>query len=558
MTRLQVFVKAAFVVSSAAAVAISGQYIGQSAKYYLSLFKTKLKKNKYFRRYVTGEFGGKVGVENSYVEFKPLPFTTIQSKKSLQKLKKHLITKKHIPNNINLLVESLHDFQVDHISKLIPPEIAIRLALSSQHNDKGIVNLIYKGKPLFRIDEENKDYWKRKTQLDRLLLKIPNDEEQCFTFIKEGGLEYRLRHYNEHEDNLKIILPITYFIPDQEIFYHTGWIRKLSEIMFENSANFIQQQIDGLACLENLRNKRGQFIDRMVLPLYVPDESSQPIADLIFVHGMWGSCYHTWRQDSCPITNHTGGNRSTFAWLARRIADNSNQLTNQTSCWPRDWLAKDLCGSVRILAVNYNSDQVESLENLTDLVRQRLLNCGVGQRPIIWVGHSMGGLLIKHLSVLTEFSESTSGFVFYSVPHHGCPLINEFIASVSSIFRQISPINNTYLKQIHSKWSYCFPKANVLSFVEKLPIRIPPLSVERVIVDKYSAFIGQGQFYNMSNKNHINVCKPLSKDGIDYKIVIEFINELMLDLLKDLHKSTLLDKVAGEQCSLGPEFVAIF
>ncbi|OWR47000.1 putative ribonuclease p/mrp subunit [Danaus plexippus plexippus] len=77
-------------------------------------------------------------------------------------------------------------------------------------------------------------------------------------------------------------------------------------------------------------------------------------------------------------------------------------------CWPRDWLQVDYPGA-RVISINYTSDpylwrplwikpsQRLRLHERADQMITQLLALGVGRRPIIWVGHSKGGLFIKHI-----------------------------------------------------------------------------------------------------------------------------------------------------------------
>ena len=86
-----------------------------------------------------------------------------------------------------------------------------------------------------------------------------------------------------------------------------------------------------------------------------------------------------------------------------------------SNCWPKDWLAKDL-RNVRIIGVEYSTQlsdwepvhPYETPEDRTIPARARELlvkleAADVGKkRPVIWVTHSMGGLLVKEILRLAE------------------------------------------------------------------------------------------------------------------------------------------------------------
>ncbi|XP_048003327.1 uncharacterized protein LOC125239727 isoform X2 [Leguminivora glycinivorella] len=79
-----------------------------------------------------------------------------------------------------------------------------------------------------------------------------------------------------------------------------------------------------------------------------------------------------------------------------------------SACWPRDWIKEDY-PHARVISINYTSDphlwrplwikQCKRLhlhERAEQMISQ-LLTLGVGRRPIVWVGHSKGGLFIKQI-----------------------------------------------------------------------------------------------------------------------------------------------------------------
>lgn len=178
-----------------------------------------------------------------------------------------------------------------------------------------------------------------------------------------------------------------------------------------------------------------------------------PSVDIVFVHGLLGSVFKTWRQ-------HDSQNVSRLAKLesmlepkvspvrssACKIAvDPSSPRAKEmqqhyTKSWPKSWLSKDL-PNTRILALDYDTylsqwvpncplepDKRTLLSRATEMLA-KLHQAGVGDRPIIWIAHSMGGLLVKQMVTLASDSakyrsiaENTAGVVFYAVPHRGADL----------------------------------------------------------------------------------------------------------------------------------------
>lgn len=86
-----------------------------------------------------------------------------------------------------------------------------------------------------------------------------------------------------------------------------------------------------------------------------------------------------------------------------------------TNCWPKDWLAHD-CNHLRIIGVNYETnlslwtpicpvEKVETLEERSDELIDQFMKIGLGKRPIIWITHSMGGLIVKNVLCKGGFFE---------------------------------------------------------------------------------------------------------------------------------------------------------
>ena len=125
---------------------------------------------------------------------------------------------------------------------------------------------------------------------------------------------------------------------------------------------------------------------------------------------------------------------------AKKPASSSEPTGDQSSsCWPKDWLSEDIPSShIRILAVDYESRVSEwqvqsmprnvlrrSMHDRAQEIAEQLKQAGVGKRPVIWVAHSMGGLLTKYILTNEENEQlgaHTRACVFFSVPHFGAEL----------------------------------------------------------------------------------------------------------------------------------------
>ncbi|XP_075147622.1 uncharacterized protein LOC142221720 isoform X2 [Haematobia irritans] len=220
-----------------------------------------------------------------------------------------------------------------------------------------------------------------------------------------------------------------------------------------------------------------------------------------------------------------------------------------SKCWPGDWLPID-CPGVRVIAVNYTTDQYlwrplwkkkETRSSLTQRARE-MAELLIAQRvgyghPIVWVGHSKGGLFIKQIIVdawesgrpaAAPFWRAARGVFFYSVPHRGSHL-----ASIKAPFlaRSVELIdiekNSKYLLDLHRRFVGLYHlghlKIEVFSFVETALTLMSVLYLRIVGVDSADPGIGDVCGIRL---DHREICKPRNRDCILYKQLVNMINKV--------------------------------
>ncbi len=144
------------------------------------------------------------------------------------------------------------------------------------------------------------------------------------------------------------------------------------------------------------------------------DGGAEAIVDIVFVHGLTGNAYSTWLHKDKDIRVH----------------------------WPSELLKQDL-PDARIMSFGYDADIVNvwnprshspltgHAENMVGALLRKRERTNTEDRKILFVGHSLGGLVIEHAlshskksveKFLRKIEQCTVGIVFLGVPHCGADL----------------------------------------------------------------------------------------------------------------------------------------
>ncbi|XP_016056177.1 PREDICTED: protein SERAC1 isoform X2 [Miniopterus natalensis] len=360
----------------------------------------------------------------------------------------------------------------------------------------------------------------------------------CDKIEANGGLQLLQRLYQLHKDCPKVQRNIMRIIGNMALNEHlhstivrSGWVSLLAEAL---KSPHIMEASHAARTLANLdRETVQEKYQDGVYVLHPQCRTSQPLkADVLFIHGLLGAAFKTWRQqdyDQAPAEKASGDG------------------TRYTTCWPKTWLAGD-CPALRIISVEYDTSlsdwrarcptERKSIAFRSNELLQKLRAAGVGDRPMIWVSHSMGGLLVKKMLLeasqkpeMSTVINNTRGIIFYSVPHHGSHLADysvnvRYLLFPSLEVKELSK-DSPALKVLQDDFLKFAKDRNfqVLNFVETQPTSIGSM-IKLHVVPVESADLGIGDLIPV-DVDHLNICKPKEKGAFLYQRTLQFIREAL-------------------------------
>ncbi|KAI9715530.1 MAG: hypothetical protein M1828_000782 [Chrysothrix sp. TS-e1954] len=248
--------------------------------------------------------------------------------------------------------------------------------------------------------------------------------------------------------------------------------------------------------------------------------------DIVFVHGLGGTSRLSWSK-----------NRDLHLF------------------WPLTFLPLEPgISQGRILTFGYNASFVKTAKNSTtvlDFAKDLLFDLKyavdeekndlhIGKVPIIFLVHSMGGLIAKEAYMQGQWDpnykhlvDAISGIIFLSTPHRGTNLaetLNRILqASVISSSKQfIAELtkNSFTLQKLNEQFRHIAPRLDIVSFYET---QMTTIGHKRImIVERDSSVLGYpGEISRALDADHHGVCKYDSPEDPLYVAVRNVLKSLI-------------------------------
>ena len=273
-----------------------------------------------------------------------------------------------------------------------------------------------------------------------------------------------------------------------------------------------------------------------------------PTVDIIFVHGLNGTSRGTWSKDKnvdlcwpeklLPLEREICRSRVlSFGYHAaaglsgpRTGLNIMDFAKNLLYCmkYGKDGEKNELdIGKVREMP------PVADLKQYTEIWRHKL--------PIIFVVHSMGGLIVKKAYLLGQTDpeykriiKSIRSIIFLSTPHRGSNLagVLDRILEVSFASRQyVADLkkDSSMLEGLNEEFRHFAPQLQIYSFYETMETAISGTPIKMMVLNKESSVLGHaGEVSNFLVADHHDVCKFSDQDDPNYVTIRNLLTTLVV------------------------------
>ncbi|KAI0814572.1 NACHT and WD domain protein [Xylaria sp. FL0064] len=264
--------------------------------------------------------------------------------------------------------------------------------------------------------------------------------------------------------------------------------------------------------------------------VYTPENGHK--ADIVFIHGLGGTSRLTWAKNKNPEL-----------------------------FWPLTFLPlePDLC-LARILTFGYNANFLKSgnlSTSILDFAKGLLFDLkyakddskndlNMGDVPLIFVVHSMGGLVVKEAYMQGQndpeyeaIIRAITAITFLATPHRGTNLaetLNRILQSalITNSKHYVAELarNSFTLQKLNEQFRHIAPRLDIVSFYETQPTSIGLRSARIMVLEKDSSVLGYpGEISRALDADHHGVCKFESPKDSNYIAVRNVLMSLMSKII---------------------------
>jgi tetratricopeptide (TPR) repeat protein len=235
-------------------------------------------------------------------------------------------------------------------------------------------------------------------------------------------------------------------------------------------------------------------------------DDPQRKADVVFIHGLGGDAFGTWRHGD-------GDDTSWPHWLAHEFEG--------VGVWSVDYAAsKFKAGRFLKWFVSGLSDKwgyaMPLPKRAGNVLRTLMLN-GIGERPLLQICHSLGGLVTKEMlrqaaapaadQEYRRVGKNTRAVLFLATPHRGATLASigdrfKHVFGTTVAIRDLRAFDRHLLELLGWYSGYAPDRYDTVSYTEERGVG----DVVR-IVDEFSADPGVGTVVSV-DEDHLSIAKP--------------------------------------------------
>ena len=235
---------------------------------------------------------------------------------------------------------------------------------------------------------------------------------------------------------------------------------------------------------------------------------SNPLVDVIFIHGFIGDSRTTWSDESGD------------------------------EFWP-NWLKSDI-DKISVYTVGYRTSLFERQDmdvfELAGTLLDLFVSNGIGEKPVAFIAHSFGGILAKLIlrkscesadNNCQRVSDATKLVVFLSTPHTGTSISN-ILRIIPKKSKQLNFLANEigYLEDLNEHYrNFADGRDDHLTVVY---YETKAMNRTLVVVPRRDADPGVSRARPVAlQKDHVEICKPYSKEDIAYLGIKRHIENLV-------------------------------